>query len=250
MNIHILFSLAFGLSLWIAPSRSLSIRPSSLRHSRRPIGVTPSSSFWNWRDAHHRRIQHNRSHRNKKCTYHNIVLLPTIPEPSLKSTIYISIYIFITNMSYLLRRSHIRQMPKRKLLQIRLTREAGVSMHLYITNIIIWQLFVTILFPSLELVSRIFGYVSYYYFYPNASGFGIILEPLSAQSLSMSERAKHQIRCDWHRFSVNVGAIGRDGYRHPPSVSKHAPHIDIPRKGLKHWPWRRKMNVQRGIKDR
>ena len=248
MNLH-MFSLAVGLLSWIAPSRSLSIRPSSLTLShctRRPIGVTPSSSVWNWKDEHNR----NRSHWSKKCTYHNIVLLPTIPEPSLQSTIYISIYIFITNLTYLLRRSHIRKMPKRKLLQIRLAREAGVSIPLYITNIFIWQLFVTILFPSLELISRIFGYVSYYYFYPNASGFGIIWEPLSAQSLSMSERAKHQIRCDWHRFSVNVGAIGRDGYRHPPSVSKHAPHIDIPMKGLKHWPWRRKMNVQRGIKDR
>ena len=152
-------------------------------------------------------------------------------------------------MAYLLRRSHLRNMPKRKLLQIRLAREAGVNLPLYVINIIIWQLFVTILFPILELILRLFEHVSYYYFYPNASGFGIILEPLSAQSLSMSERAKHQIRCDWHRFSVNIGAIGRDGYRHPPSISKNAPHIDIPRKGLKHWPWRRKhvVNVTSGM---
>ena len=69
----------------------------------------------------------------------------------------------------------------------------------------------------------------------------MIFEPLSAQSLKQSKRTKHQIRLDWHRFKVNVGERGRDGYRHPPSVEWNLPHVDIPRRGMKHWPWRRKV---------
>lgn len=231
MKQHVFFYLA------ISAASSLSLSSSSLS-CKAPMPAMESSD---WRNAHHphSRTKNYRSYCNK-LTYRNLFPPTTFTEQSVKSTIYISTYFFTTNMTYLLRRSHLRNMPKRKLLQTRLAREAGVSLSLYITNIIIWQLFVTTLFPILELLLRFFGHVSYYYFYPNASGFGIIMEPLSAQLLSMSDRAKHQIRCDWHRFSVNVGAIGRDGYRHPPSVSRNALHIDMPRKGLKHWPWRRK----------
>ena len=149
-------------------------------------------------------------------------------------------YILLANTIYLQRRSCLRKMTKRKLLKIRTTREEGVNLAMYITNILVWQIFVTTIFPLLEPFSRLFGYVSFYYFYPNAGGFGIIFEPLSVQHLSMSKRQRSQIRLDWHRFSVNRGNVGRDGYRHPPSVEWNLPHIDVPRLGLKHWPWRRK----------
>ena len=43
------------------------------------------------------------------------------------------------------------------------------------------------------------------------------------------------------RFKIHIGGIGRDGYRHPPSIVTNLPHLDIPKKGLKHWPWRRKL---------
>ncbi|KAL9190206.1 hypothetical protein ACHAXT_007417 [Thalassiosira profunda] len=157
-------------------------------------------------------------------------------------------YIFLSNFVYLLRRSHIRSMSKRKLLQIRMTREDGVSLPLYIANLLAWQAFVTLVFPLLEPVSRACAYCSFYYFYPNASGGGIIFEPLAAQTLAMNKRARSQVRIDWHRFSVNVGAIGRDGYRHPPSVQRNLPHLDIPERGWKHWPWRRKRNVEQSTK--
>lgn len=101
-------------------------------------------------------------------------LLPAIPSTITipENPAFIPIHILLTNILYLLRRSHIRGMPKRKLLQIRLTREPGVSLPLYATNIIAWQIFVTSIFPLLEPISRLFGYVSFYYFYPNASGLG------------------------------------------------------------------------------
>ena len=154
--------------------------------------------------------------------------------------VFFILYSFIANMIYLLRRSCIRKMPKRRLVKIRLTKETGVTIPLYITNLLVWQIFVTFIFPLLEPISRLFGYVSFYYFYPNASGLGVIFEPVAVQDLPMNKRAKHQIRLDWHKFSVNVGGIGRDGYRHPPSVERNLPHLDIPKLGWKHWPWRRK----------
>ncbi len=121
----------------------------------------------------------------------------------------VTIYILLANTIYLFRRSHIRNMPKRRLLKIRTTREVGVGIPLYIANIVAWQIFTLVLFPFLEVISRIFGYVSFYYFYPNANGCGIIFEPLGIQNLPMSKRTKQQIRIDWHRFSMNVGNVGR-----------------------------------------
>jgi len=184
-----------------------------------------------------KRTTNNRDHRRMQL---NMMPLTIYSNP----TTYIPTYCLVTlvtNFIYLSRRSVLRNMTKRRLLRIRLTREDGVSLRLYIANLITWQLFVTSIFPLLEPTSRLFGYVSFYYFYPNASGFGLVFEPLSAQSLKQSKRTKHQIRLDWHRFSVNVGPRGRDGYRHPPSVERNWPHVDIPKRGMKHWPWRRQI---------
>ena len=138
-------------------------------------------------------------------------------------------YILLANTIYLQRRSYLRKMTKRKLLKIRTTREEGVGILMYMINIMVWQLFVTIIFPILEP--------------PNADGVGFIFEPLSVQHMSMSKRQRSQIRLDWHRFSVNKGNVGRDGFRHPPSVVRNLPHIDAPKMNLKHWPWRRQHKV-------
>lgn len=157
-----------------------------------------------------------------------------------KSALVALSYILIANAIYLQRRSHLRKMTKRKLLQIRTTREEGVNIGLHVTNILAWQVFVTSIFPILEPLSRMCGFVSFYYFYPNANGCGIIFEPLSVQHLPMKKRQRSQLRLDWHKFSFNVGKIGRDGFRHPPSVQRNLPHIDAPLLQMKHWPWRRK----------
>lgn len=155
----------------------------------------------------------------------------------------VPIYMLITNTIYLLRRSHLRSMQKRKLLKIRLTREDGVSLSLYVKNLAAWQFFVNCMFVILEPLSKVGGYCCFYYFYPNAGGCGLIFEPLNAQHLPMSKRSKKQIRLDYHRFSLNIGNIGRDGYRHPPSIERNLPHIDIPQLQMKHWPWRRRHKV-------
>ena len=157
-------------------------------------------------------------------------------------------YATVTNILYLSRRSNLRRMTKRQLWKIRTTREAGVSLRLFLVMILSWQAFVLV-FPLVEPVARCFSHVSFFYSYPNAGGVGIILEPTNVQHLNANKRAKKQIRFDWHRFSVNVGGIGRDGYRHPPSICINRPHLDIPKLGLKHWPWRRRHKVAEGKSD-
>ena len=168
------------------------------------------------------------------------VLVPAsiLPAPALASAS--AFYILSANLVYLARRSQLRNMPKRTILRIRTTREPGVSRRLFFVLVISWQLFVLTIFPLAEPVARLFGRTVLYYTYPNAHGAGIILEPLDVQHLPASKRTREQIRFDWHRFSVNRGGVGRDGYRHPPAVKLNLPHIDLPRRGLKHWPWRRK----------
>ena len=155
----------------------------------------------------------------------------------------VATYATITNLIYLARRSNVRKMTKRQLWKIRTTREPGVSIRLFLAMLLTWQAFVFI-FPLVEPVARCFSHVSFMYSYPNAGGVGIILEPVNVQHLKANKRSKRQIRFDWHRFSVNIGGIGRDGYRHPPSISMNRPHLDIPQLGMKHWPWRRQHKVE------
>ena len=162
--------------------------------------------------------------------------LTTLPPELLTSATYLA----ASNIIYLSRRSHLRQMSKRQLWKIRTTREPGVSIPLFLTIVLAWQSFVVV-FPLVETMCRIvLQRVSFFYSYPNAGGCGIILEPLNVQHLKQSARAKKQVRFDWHRFNLNVGAVGRDGFRHPPVVIRNLPHIDAPQRGMKHWPWRRK----------
>jgi hypothetical protein len=148
-------------------------------------------------------------------------------------------YLVSSNSMYLARRSYLRNMKKRKLWNIRTTRERDVSLRLYLLTLFSWQLFV-VMFPIVECVARMCRHVSFFYSYPNAGGVGIIFEPRDIQHYNQSQRAKQQIRFDWHRFNLNIGDTGRDGYKHPPAIELCLPHLDIPKKGLKHWPWRRR----------
>ena len=140
--------------------------------------------------------------------------LRVLPPPGLavQSSLF-TLYVGAINLLYITRRSLLRDMSKRKLFRIRMTREDGVSARFYLTNILAWQIFVLFIWPVSEPLSRILGYVSFFYSYPNASGVGMIFEPINVQHLPMAKRTKKQLRLDWHRFVYNIGDIGRDGYR-------------------------------------
>lgn len=152
-------------------------------------------------------------------------------------------YMVSANILYLARRAHIRKVTMRTMLHYRTQREPGVSIPMYAIFLLAWQCFV-VLFPLLEpLAALCLGSCCFYYSYPNACGVGFILEPLELQHLPLSKRSKKQVRLDWHKFSINVGDVGRDGYRHPPARELHRLHVDAPSWGIRHWPWRRRYTV-------
>lgn len=166
--------------------------------------------------------------------------------PSVLSTVMSSpavsscCYMVTANILYLARRAHLRRQTMGTMLGYRLEREPGVSVPRHFSFLVAWQSFV-VLFPLLEPLFRLLlGYCCFYFSYPNAQGFGFIVEPLDIQHLPLSKRSKRQIRLDWHKFTINTGDVGRNGYRHPPSKEVNRPHIDAPQRGVKHWPWRRK----------
>ena len=161
---------------------------------------------------------------------------------TLPSLIPHTIYMTMSNLLYLFRRANLRRTTPYDILRIRTTLEHGVSLQLFALYIIAWQLLVVV-FPLSESAARLFGHASFFYSYPNARGGGYILEPLAVQHLPGNQRAREQFRLDWHRFRYNVGDVGRDGYRHPPTVQRNLPHFDYPRKHLKHWPWRRRRKL-------
>lgn len=149
-------------------------------------------------------------------------------------------YMITSNILYLARRSHLRKQSMSTMLGYRIEREPGVSIPRYLSFLVAWQTFV-VFFPILEPFMRLsLGYCCLFFSYPNAHGFGFIVEPVEVQHLPLSKRSKRQIRLDWHRFVVNLGPVGRNGFRHPPSKEMNRPHIDAPKWGVKHWPWRRR----------
>ena len=149
-----------------------------------------------------------------------------------------SLYLVTGNVFYLWRRASLRNTTMLDIFRIRMTREPGVSKGLFCLFLLAWQ-FLVALYPITELCARLGGYASFFYSYPKAHGGGYILEPLNVQHRPGNVRAKQQVRLDWHRFKYNTGEIGRDGYRHPPAVIRNLPHVDIPKKSIRHWPWRR-----------
>jgi len=153
------------------------------------------------------------------------------------------LYLIVSNAGYLWRRAALRRTSMFDIFRIRTTLEPGVSLRFFGLYLLAWQVLVLV-YPLTETVAWFFGYASFFYSYPNAKGGGYILEPLSVQNLPGNKRAKEQLRLDWHRFKYNRGRVGRDGFKHPPSVERNLPHVDIPKKQVKHWPWRRRHGVQ------
>ena len=172
-------------------------------------------------------------------TLQNSLLCPLLQSAVFSPVSTSLLYVSLSNVVYLARRAQLRKTRKRDIFSIRISRDPDMSLAVYVICLAAWQGFVLI-FPFTELIARLFGYASFMFAYPNANGFGFILEPIRVQHLPSSKRVKHQIRLDWHAFSVNRGDIGRDGYRHPPAVTCNLPHADIPKWGVKHWPWRRR----------
>jgi len=156
-------------------------------------------------------------------------VLPVSPE--------IACYMAAANVTYLARRSVLHRKAPIDILRAHLLRD-GMSWFLFAVCILSWQAFAAV-YPFLEAVCRVNNRASFFFYYPKASGVGLIMEPIEVVGLPYSKRRKKQIRLDWHRFSLNVGPVSRNGFRHPPSLLLNLPHIDIPERNVKHWPWRK-----------
>jgi hypothetical protein len=152
-----------------------------------------------------------------------------------------STYMLLSNVLYLARRANLRKLTMLQILKTRTTKEPGLSWTVFIMCLVAWQTLVWS-YPVTESTARSFGYTLFFYSYPKANGGGYILEPVAVQDLPSNQRTRAQMRLDWHTFKYNKGNIGRDGFRHPPATESNLPHVDVPRTGIKHWPWRRKHN--------
>jgi hypothetical protein len=154
-----------------------------------------------------------------------------------------SAYMLLSNLFYLARRAKLRKQSMLQILRIRTTKEPGLSVFMFVMCLLAWQTLV-MSYPVAEcLFARSFGYTLFFYSYPKANGGGYILEPLAVQDLPSNKRSREQMRLDWHKFKFNVGNVGRDGFRHPPAMERNLPHIDVPQKEMKHWPWRRRHSL-------
>ena len=177
-------------------------------------------------------------------------LAPTTIMTATQTVGIMVVYAVAANVLYLARRAHLRKMTMRRLWEIRTTRDPGVPLVLFGGMLLAWQCLVLV-FPIVEPLAKIAtkGCI-FFYSYPKAQGGGYIWEPLDCQTLGANQRAKRQIRLDWHRFVYNLGPVGRDGFRHPPSIERNFPHIDIPRYQIRHWPWRRRIGGGRILPPR
>lgn len=170
MRHQLVILLSWATGLW--PTPALSFTSPSRRNHPPVFRKEAPPTRTNWRRERIGGMRGTKTQRSMLLpsisisTIHNN--LPMLQNRALARTVYF----LLANTIYICRRSNIRNMSKRKLLRIRLDREDGVSLPLYLTNILAWQMFVNFVFPLLELVSRLFGYVSFYYFYPNARGCG------------------------------------------------------------------------------
>jgi uncharacterized protein RhaS with RHS repeats len=70
-------------------------------------------------------------------------------------------------------------------------------------------------------IARAAGFKTLFHHYPNARGAGMMIV----------KRGKKIFGAEWHRFKI------KSGQRGVPGKLVNRPHIDIPPKGVNHWPW-------------
>lgn len=129
--------------------------------------------------------------------------------------------------AYVLRRAAFHSMPPGEVLRrhVEEPHPKRLACHLG------WVLFACTLWwwvePIVALVSR--GELSVlFYYYPKAAGAGVLLA---------SRKGEQLVRLDWHRFLLCCRQSAT-----PPGHVKiyvNLPHVDLPTRGVQHWPWRR-----------
>lgn len=153
-------------------------------------------------------------------------------------------YVAASTALYCFRRAALHKLTAAEVLRRHLTYEPGWPAGFrgrvgFAASFIAWLALFQPIYPLLELGLRMNNLASFFYYYPNANGAGLLVQRISPK--------EQVLRLDWHRFNVNVGMAGKTaecglGYeyvsRHPPSMQLNRLHCDFPTMGVRHWPWR------------
>jgi hypothetical protein len=110
----------------------------------------------------------------------------------------------------------------------------------HICHVLLWLFVFQPAYPLLETVLFPFDLAAFWFYYPKARGSGLIIDSRALRRAGKRGNAAQVLRLDWHRFELNVGKAypPPNTGRHPPSVLCNLPHVDLPQRGTRHWPWR------------
>ena len=122
-------------------------------------------------------------------------------------------------------------MPNKPVLQGRLWHLAHVSA---------WILLFQPVYPIIEMALYPWDLAAFWFYYPSARGAGLVIESRELRRRGKRGSRAQVFRLDWHRFELNVGKAypPPNTGRHPPSVLCNLPHVDLPQRSVRHWPWR------------
>ena len=111
---------------------------------------------------------------------------------------------------------------------------------LHAAHVLGWLLLFLPCYPLLEAALYPLDMACFWFYYPKARGCGCIVESRALRRGGKRGNGAQLLRVDWHRFELNVGPsypLPNTG-RHPPRASCNLPHVDLPQRGVRHWPWR------------
>jgi len=110
----------------------------------------------------------------------------------------------------------------------------------HLCHILVWLLVFQPIYPLLEVILFPFDKSAFWFYYPRARGSGLVIDSRMLRRAGKRGNAAQTLRLDFHRFEINVGKPypPPNTGRHPPSVLCNLPHLDLPQRGVRHWPWR------------
>jgi hypothetical protein len=122
-------------------------------------------------------------------------------------------------------------MPNKPVLQGRLWHLAHIGA---------WILFFQPIYPILEMALYPWDLAAFWFYYPSARGAGLVIDSRELRRRGKRGSRAQVFRLDWHRFELNVGKAypPPNTGRHPPSILCNLPHVDLPQRSVRHWPWR------------
>lgn len=110
----------------------------------------------------------------------------------------------------------------------------------HVLRVAAWLLLFQPVYPILECVLYPLDRAAFFFYYPRARGCGLVIDSRARRRNGERGAAAQVFRLDWHQFHLNTGKAypPPNTGRHPPSVRFNLPHVDLPQRSVRHWPWR------------